>query len=159
MKFVDNLNRWVGTVVFHGSYSVLVNDSAIWDFSLGKEIHYVLFLVLVMEGLNGIMKKAVTERVFRGVEVEEEVSFNILQFPDDTILMGGGCWSNLWCIKSILRSFELVSRLKVNFFKSKLYGVNLNTGFLQSTSFFLNCFIDFLPFKFLRVLLGAFLGE
>ncbi|KAI5397396.1 hypothetical protein KIW84_063274 [Lathyrus oleraceus] len=65
-----------------------------------------------MEGLNGIMKKAVTERVFRGVEVEEEVSFNILQFADDTILMGGGCWSNLWCIKSILRSFELVSRLK-----------------------------------------------
>ncbi|KAI5421589.1 hypothetical protein KIW84_045131 [Lathyrus oleraceus] len=65
-----------------------------------------------MEGLNGIMKKAVTERVFRGVEVEEEVSFNILQFADDTILMGGGCWSNLWCIKSMLRSFELMSGLK-----------------------------------------------
>ena len=32
---------------------------------------------------------------------------------------------NLWTIKTVLRSFEIVSGLKVNFFKSKLYGKNL----------------------------------
>lgn len=48
-----------------------------------------------------------------------------------------------------------MSGLKVNFFKSKLYGVNLNINFLHSASVFLNCCIDCLPFKFLGVLVRA----
>jgi hypothetical protein len=48
----------------------------------------------------------------------------------------------VWCIKSILCSFELVSGLKVNFFKSKIYGINVEDSFMRAASNFLSCNID-----------------
>jgi hypothetical protein len=48
-----------------------------------------------------------------------------------------------------------VSGLKVNFFKSKLYGVNLEDNFLCAASTFLNCGVDAIPFRFLGILVGA----
>jgi hypothetical protein len=45
--------------------------------------------------------------------------------------------------------------LKVNFFKSKLYGVNLEDNFLQASLAFLHCGVDSIPFKFLGIPVGA----
>lgn len=61
-------------------------------------------------------------------------SIHFLYFdrPIDTILIGEGTWKNLWSIKIILRSFEIVSELKVNFFKRNLYGLNLEDSFLEA---------------------------
>jgi hypothetical protein len=58
----------------------------------------------------------------------------MLQFADDTIMLGEGTRENLWTIKTLLRSFELVSGLKINFVKSKLYGVNVASDFLAAGS-------------------------
>lgn len=57
---------------------------------------------------------------FKGFRVGDGVTYDLLQFADDTILVRGGTWSNLWAIKVILRGFEMVSRLRVNMWKSKL---------------------------------------
>jgi len=43
---------------------------------------------------------------------------NILQNADDTIFFGEVTMQNVKTIKSILRSFELVSGLRINFGKS-----------------------------------------
>lgn len=48
----------------------------------------------------------------------------LIQFEDDTLIIGGGGWRNLWSIKAILRGFDLVSGLGVNFHKSRLIGIN-----------------------------------
>jgi hypothetical protein len=42
-----------------------------------------------------------------------------------------------------------VSGLKINFVKSKLYGINVGTRFLEAGSSFLSCRSDMVPFKFL----------
>lgn len=62
---------------------MLVNRSATREFSLRKGLkqedplsHFLC--VLVMEDLNGIMKKVVYEGLFRGFKVAEDVSFIIL---------------------------------------------------------------------------------
>ena len=44
---------------------------------------------------------------------------NILQYADDTIFMGEATLSNMVTIKCMLRCFQIVSGLKVNFFKSR----------------------------------------
>lgn len=44
---------------------------------------------------------------------------------------------------------------RVNFIKSKLYWVNLNSYFILLASLYLNCCIDSLPFKFLGVVVGV----
>jgi hypothetical protein len=69
--------------------------------------------------------------------------------------VGEGNWDNLWTIKTILRSFEMVSGLKVNFFKSKLYGINIEENFLRASSSFLHCAVESIPFRFLGIPVGA----
>lgn len=69
-------------------------------------------------------------------------------------MMGKATWGNLWSIKTILRSFELVSRLKVNFHQSKLVGSNILEAFF-SVSLNLHCRTKSIPFKFLGIPVGA----
>lgn len=54
-----------------------------------------------------------------------------------------------------LTGLKLVSGLKVNFFKSKLYGVHVKDRFLMVVSHFLSFIVDAIPFKFLGVLVGC----
>jgi hypothetical protein len=74
-----------------------------------------------------------------GTRLETSYNFIFLQFADDTIIVGEGNWDNLWSIKIVMRSFELISGLKVNFFKSKVYGINLEESFIVAASPFLQC--------------------
>jgi hypothetical protein len=48
-----------------------------------------------------------------------------------------------------------VSGLKVNFHKSKLYGVNLDDCFLRASWSFLHCEVDSISFRFLGIPVGA----
>nr|KYP32372.1 hypothetical protein KK1_046969 [Cajanus cajan] len=57
---------------------------------------------------------------FFGVKMgTQQVSVSISQYADDAIFFGEASLENVVAIKSILRCFELVSGLKVNFVKSK----------------------------------------
>jgi hypothetical protein len=140
--------------------SILVNGSPTEDFTVGRGLRQgdplspFLFLI-VAEGLTGLVRRAVDIGRFKGYQVSSSLQFQILQFADDTILMGEGIWNNLWSIKVILRSFELVSGMRINFVKSKLYGINVDTNFLDAGSSFLNCRADVLPFKFLGIPVGS----
>jgi hypothetical protein len=137
-----------------------VNGSPTEDFTVGKGLRQgdplspFLFLI-VAEGLTGLMGKAVDNGVFNGYKVGNNLLFHTLQFADDTIIMGEGNWQNLWTIKTVLRSFEIVSGLKVNFHKSKLYGINLDDSFLRASSSFLHCEVDSIPFRFLGIPVGV----
>jgi hypothetical protein len=160
MGFADGWRRWIKACVFNSSMSVLVNGSPTTDFNVGKGLRQgdplspFLFLIVV-EGLSGLMSKAVDSNLFHGYKVSNNILFHSLQFADDTIIVGEGNWDNLWMIKTILRSFEIVSGLKVNFFKSKLYGINLEESFLRASSSFLHCAVESIPFRFLGIPVGA----
>lgn len=49
----------------------------------------------------------------------------------------------------VLRCFEMVSGLKVNFHKYYLYGVNAGEDFILAASTFLCCKANNLPFTYL----------
>lgn len=101
------------------------------------------------------MKKAVELDHFQAFKVNSHISYPILQFADDTILSFDASWENLWCVKAILRGFELVSGLKLNVFKSNLIGLTIDEFFLYVASTFLSCCIGSVPFKFLGIPVGA----
>ncbi|RDX61066.1 hypothetical protein CR513_60737, partial [Mucuna pruriens] len=85
--------------------------------------------------------------------------FSLLQFTNDALLDGDVCAKNLWMIKVILRSIELLLEPKVNFHKKKkkssMYDINVDENFLKLASNFLYCNIDYFPFKFFRVPYGV----
>ncbi|GAU49942.1 hypothetical protein TSUD_408370 [Trifolium subterraneum] len=142
------------------SMSVLVNGNPTADFNVGRGLRQgdplspFLFLI-VAEGLTGLMRKAVELGKFKGYRLNNNIQFHILQFADDTILMGEGIWDHIWIIKTLLRSFELASGLKINFVKSKLYGLNVDSRLLEAGSAFLSCRSEVIPFKFLGIPVGT----
>ncbi|XP_058747189.1 uncharacterized protein LOC131620201 [Vicia villosa] len=57
-------------------------------------------------------------------------------------------------MKVLLRGFELVSGLKINFHKSNIFGVYIGEWLSTSTTFFLACKRGTFPFKFLGIWVG-----
>lgn len=45
---------------------------------------------------------------FSGFEYDSEGSMSLLQYADDTLLVGKATFDNLWALKAVLRSFEVV---------------------------------------------------
>jgi hypothetical protein len=159
--FCSKWKDWIRACVFAGSMSVLVNGSPSEEINIqrglkqGGPLAPFLFL-LVAEGLGGVMKKAVEMNRFRGFKVRDsDVVISHLQYADDTICVGEASINNLWALKAILRGFEMVSGLKVNYWKSSLMGVNVSHDFMTLASTFLNCKTSTIPFKYLGLPVGA----
>ncbi|MCH81419.1 LINE-1 reverse transcriptase like, partial [Trifolium medium] len=160
MGFAEKWLSWMKACVFESTMSVLINGSPTVDFKVNKGLRQgdplspFLFLIAA-EGLTGMVYKAVDIGKFHGFKVHENLQYPILQFADDTVLIGEGSWVNVWTIKTILRGFELVSGMKINFVKSKLYGINTNDYLLEAAANFLLCRAETIPFKFLGLPVGA----
>ncbi|PNX99671.1 cysteine-rich receptor-like protein kinase, partial [Trifolium pratense] len=159
--FCDKWIEWMRACTFAGNLSVLVNGSPTGEIGIqrglkqGDPLAPFLFL-LVVEGLSGVVSKAVDLRIFKGLAVgSPPVVISHLQYADDTLCIGEASVENLWAIKAILRGFEMASGLKVNFWKSGLIGVNVPSPFLEMASSFLNCRLGAIPFKYLGLPIGA----
>ncbi|XP_058733030.1 uncharacterized protein LOC131604618 [Vicia villosa] len=158
--FGNKCCEWIEACIFNSSVSILVNGSLTKDFwtkrGLRQDDPLSPFLyTLIAEGLVGMVRMAVEGGRFEGYKVTDNLNINLLQFADDTIVVGTGCWNNLWSIKAIFRGFKIVSGLKVNFFKSKIYGVNIPEDFMEGASQFLCCCWGNIPFKFLGIPIGT----
>ncbi|GKV51081.1 hypothetical protein SLEP1_g57759 [Rubroshorea leprosula] len=85
---------WITECLSTARISVLVNGSPTREFEVGKGLRQgdplspFLFL-LIAEGLQGLVQRAVTEGMLHGIEVGKKgMSVSLLQFADDTIIMG-----------------------------------------------------------------------
>lgn len=108
------------------------------------------------EGFSGLMQNTVDRGLCRGFEVKTGGTvISYLQYADDTICLGEASVNNLWTLKALLRGFEMVSELKVNFHKICLMGVNVEMEFLNMASNFLNCDKGEIPFVYLSLPVGA----
>src|SRR3954464_14826636 len=88
---------------------------------------------------------------FEGLVLNRRCGVDILQFADDTLLVGKGSWKHVKALKIVLRSFELVSDLGINFHKSNLIGINVSPLFLDAATYYLSCKIESSNFLFLGI--------
>lgn len=150
----------MNTCITSNSISVLVNGSPTEEFSTQKGIKQgdplapFLFLIVV-EGLTGLVRKGEEANCLEGFKIDDNLSISMMQFADDTIFLCNGDDRSIWCLKVILRSFELVSGLKVNFAKTNVVGLNLEDRVVSGVASFLACRVGSVPFKFLGVPVGA----
>lgn len=82
------------------------------------------------KGLNGQLNWIVKKRLLKGIVVGENLKFTHLQFVDDTSIFGEAIDDNVWVVKFILRTFELVSELKINYIKSQILGIHVDDTWL-----------------------------
>ncbi|GKV50472.1 hypothetical protein SLEP1_g57172 [Rubroshorea leprosula] len=140
--------------------SVLVNGSPTEEFYLerglrqGDPLSPFLFL-MIMEGLNGLVKKAGTEGLLQGIEIGKRgLTVSLLQFADDTVILGRAASENILMVKAILRWFEIMSGLRINYSKSSIYGLNVKESWVRGAVGTLRCGIGVKPFSYLGMPIG-----
>ncbi|GKE06139.1 reverse transcriptase domain, reverse transcriptase zinc-binding domain protein [Tanacetum coccineum] len=103
MGFGNRWCKWVESCLSTSSMSILVN------------------------GLNALVSEAVEKGIYRGVAVgANNVTLSHLQYADDTIFFEEWSKENANSLLCIIRCFEEVSGLRINYNKSKLYGIGVS---------------------------------
>lgn len=82
------------------------------------------------------------------------VQVSHLQYADDTVFVGSGRDLNIEAMKRILRCFEMLSGVKVNFQKCNIFGVNIDNNRLEGMANTLGCATGSVPFNFLGIKVG-----
>lgn len=85
----------------------------------------------------------------------KRLKFHILQFFDDTSTLENMEAKNICTAKGILRWFELISELKVNFYKSKLDVIESCEELVRKYVSMLNCSTIRIPYLYRRILVRA----
>ncbi|PSS08274.1 Endonuclease [Actinidia chinensis var. chinensis] len=152
---------WIQDCKSTVSISILINGSTTSDFKTkrgirqGDPLSPFLFNI-VAEGLNVLFQRAKDAELIKGVSFgRAEVNVSHLQFADDTVIFCEYDKREVISIKRILRCFELLSGLKINFSKSVLVGVNISVLKTQECAELLKCKSGELPFSYLGLPLGA----
>ncbi|XP_058753509.1 uncharacterized protein LOC131626685 [Vicia villosa] len=160
MNFGSKWLRWIEACVCSASFWVLINGSPTDDFKArrglrqGDPLSPFLF-ILAAEGLARLMHNTLSSHYFLPFSINDDLHISLLQFADDTMIVGTPSWENIGTLKGLLRGFELCSGLSVNFSKSKILGFNVEMDFLQAASDFLFCAISPFPFQFLGISIGC----
>ncbi|CAL5398010.1 unnamed protein product [Camellia sinensis] len=157
-------NKWISWIqecLTSAKISILVNGSPTSEFSperglrQGDPLSPLLFNI-VAEVLNILLLRALQRGLIKGAVVgANDVRITHLQFADDTILFCEADWGEIVAIKRILRCFEILSGLKINYHKSVVCGIGLDDELSKEFASKLNCLQQSLPLKYLGLPLGA----
>ncbi|GKV12521.1 hypothetical protein SLEP1_g23652 [Rubroshorea leprosula] len=136
---------WIMECLSTARTSILVNGSPTREFEVGKGLRQgdplspFLFL-MIGEGLQDLVQKAMAEGMVHGIVIGKKgMTVSLLQFVDDTIIMGRADAENIRMVKDVLRWFELMFGLRINFKKSSIYGYNVSEGWLKGSAGMLRC--------------------
>ncbi|XP_016207262.1 uncharacterized protein LOC107647723 [Arachis ipaensis] len=141
--------------------SVLINGSPSKPFKMEKSFQQddplSLFLfILVVDVLHRMLEEAVRNGRLSPLLVgRDHIELSHLQFADDTILFCPPEDETIKNYKRLLRCFELMSGLSINFEKSSLISINYDEQWVRRMCNVLGCKQDSLPVKYLGISLGA----
>ncbi|XP_050222663.1 uncharacterized protein LOC126672753 [Mercurialis annua] len=146
---------WMFYCLSSSTTSILVNGSPVEPITLqrgvrqGDPISPYLF-VLAVQGLKCLLDKASNLGFTCGYSYSDNFDpVSLLQFADDTLIFIPYDVVHLQNLTWILRCFEVVSGLKINFHKSSIMGINTSVDELATAASVVGCKIESLPIKYL----------
>ncbi|GJR04155.1 putative RNA-directed DNA polymerase, eukaryota, reverse transcriptase zinc-binding domain protein [Tanacetum coccineum] len=161
MGFSHNWRKWIRGCLTSSFSSVIVNGSPTKEFDIqcglrqGDPLSHFLFIIVV-EALHITFLEAKAKGIFDGVKIgSNKVDVSNLQFADDALILGKWSLENARTLCCILRCFNLASGLKVNFSKSKLFGVGVDASDIQGFDDILDCQASTFPCSYLGLPIGA----
>ncbi|GKE37445.1 putative RNA-directed DNA polymerase, eukaryota, reverse transcriptase zinc-binding domain protein [Tanacetum coccineum] len=128
-----------------------------WIKGVKKRRPLISFLIhFAVEALHVTFLEAKAKDIFKGVKVgNDNVEISHLQFTDDALILGEWSHENAKNLCRLLRCFHLASRLKVNFSKSKIFGVGATVDDTNLLASILCCQPFSPPFTYLGLPIGA----
>uniref|UniRef100_A0A251TXQ6 Putative RNA-directed DNA polymerase, eukaryota, Reverse transcriptase zinc-binding domain protein n=1 Tax=Helianthus annuus TaxID=4232 RepID=A0A251TXQ6_HELAN len=161
MNFPLKWRNWIMAIVSSVKASVLVNGSPTQEFKCyrglrqGDPISPFLFII-AMEALSGVMKKACTIGLYKGIKCSTHGPLlSHFLYADDAVFVGEWSRENVLNLNRILRCFYLASGLRVNLKKSNLHAVGVSDVQLSDMASLLRCKAGVFPFKHLGLQVGA----
>lgn len=106
--------------------------------------------------MSSLVREAEDKDLLAGVKVSNgNLKLPLLQYVDDAIFFFRKGIKDTITLKTILRCFELVTGLKVNFSKSSLVSINVDQRDCLSCARILNCNTMSFPFTYLGLPVGV----
>ncbi|XP_071699700.1 uncharacterized protein [Rutidosis leptorrhynchoides] len=164
MQFMGFGLKWISFIracLSSSSISVLINGSPTKEFSPGRGIRQgdpisPFLFIIVAEGLNILVKRALANGLLQGLRIgNDNLIITHLQYADDTIFFGEWNKRSAKHISKLLKCFENISGLKVNFRKSKLYGIGTSIAETEQMARYINCSAGSTPFTYLGLPIGV----
>ncbi|GKB29168.1 putative RNA-directed DNA polymerase [Tanacetum coccineum] len=161
MGFSIKWKNWISACLNSSYASVLVNGSPTPEFKIEKGLRQgdplsPFLFILAIKALNVVLEEAKSRHFFWGIDVgSNRVHISHLQFADDAIILGEWSHVNVKNLSRILTCFHLASGLKVNFNKSKFFGVGVTNNELTSLASTVGCQSSHFPCNYLGLPIGA----
>ncbi|KAJ0612656.1 putative RNA-directed DNA polymerase [Helianthus annuus] len=161
MEFPDKWIGWIKGCLRSGKGSVMVNDSPTCEFPFkrglrqGDPLSPFLFII-AMQVLDMFMKRALDLGLFHGIKLPNGGPIiSHLCYADDVIFIGEWSMHNVVSLNRFLRCLFLVTGLKVNHHKCRLYGLGVDGQEVIQMAQALKCGVGAFPFSYLGVPIGA----
>ncbi|GJY17125.1 putative RNA-directed DNA polymerase, eukaryota, reverse transcriptase zinc-binding domain protein [Tanacetum coccineum] len=161
MGFSVKWRSWIHSCLNSAYASVLINGSPTKEFKLdrglrqGDPLSPFLFIIAI-EALNVTLLESTNNNIFHGIKVgKDKVHISHLQFTNDALIMGEWSLSNAKNLSRILTCFHLASGLRVNFNKSKLFGIGVTNVELNTIASSIGCLALQFPCIYLGLPIGA----
>ncbi|XP_073265324.1 uncharacterized protein [Populus alba] len=139
MGFGSHWRKLIFECLSNSKLAILINGSPSREFSLerglrqGDPLSPFLFDIAV-QGLTVLFNRASASGYFKGLQTTPGHYLTHLQYADDSLIFLPNDFPSLLHAKRILRWFEIISGLKVNFYKSLLIGINLDNDYTYTSS-------------------------
>ncbi|KAF5796291.1 putative RNA-directed DNA polymerase [Helianthus annuus] len=164
MGFPALWRKWVMGLLMTARTSILVNGSPTLEFDIQRGVRQgdplsPLLFILAMEALHIATKSAVDVGIFKGLKTPGEgPTISHLLYADDALFVGEWSDENFHNLARMLRCFHLSSGLKVNFSKSKVFGIGVGHNDVLETASIPGCEKGSLPFSYLGLPVGSNMG-
>ncbi|GJW34052.1 putative RNA-directed DNA polymerase [Tanacetum coccineum] len=161
MGFSSKWRNWILSCLNSSFASVLINGSPTMEFKLERGLRQsdplsTFLFIIAVEALNIAILEATNRNIFYGFKVgKEKVHISHLKFADDALFLGEWSLSNAKNLSRILTCFYLAFGLKVNFNKSKLFGIRVSNLEVNSFASSVGCLASHLPGSYLGLPIGA----
>ncbi|XVE62138.1 hypothetical protein DITRI_Ditri06bG0094800 [Diplodiscus trichospermus] len=161
MGFGVKWRGWIMGCVSTVTLLVLVNGVPTRQFRMSRGLRQgcplsSFLFNLVREVLSVHIHKAISLNFFKGASVgNDALPISHLQFIDDKIIFCKLTLEQISNVKSVLRCFQVALGSRINFHKSKLYGIDSAQQIIGEWASQIYCKADTLPTSYLGFPLGA----
>ena len=156
-NFAPEFIKWIKQVVVGGSISIFLNGEDNSYFKTGKGLKQgdplsPFLFNLVGDGLSRMLAETTNQGLVKGIlEDFRPGGIVSLQYADDTILFSKADDVVLRNLKGVLMWYEQISGMRINFHKSELVPLNLESSEAHRLAHLFSCSLGSFPIKYLGV--------
>ena len=160
MGFNELMLRWVKEILSSGTSSILLNGVPGKQFVCKRGVRQGDPLSPLLYVLGSELLQVVVNKLMQDGEISlpiqtNDPDFPILQYADDTLLVLPADLGQVLAVKSLLQKFSVSTGLKINYHKSTMVPINVDSAQMEILANGFGCKVESPPFTYLGLPMGT----